>query len=115
VTPTTWANRFEKECRRLQKELGLLDWCFIFEREKGDGTISAEVNMHATAREATFTIYLFKQTDSPERIAFHEVLHVLLYEPLKAAAHHRSYRHKRVALEEHKGIERLVNFCLGQP
>jgi hypothetical protein len=115
VTPTTWANRFEKRCRELQVALGLTDWNFIYERKKGDGTMSAEVNMHATAREAVFTIYMFKQTDSPERIAFHEVLHVLYYETLKAAAHYRSYRHKRVALEEHRSIERLVNFFCGQP
>jgi hypothetical protein len=109
VKPKTWADRFEKEVRRLQAELGLLDWCFLYERKKGDGSISAEVNMSRQAREAVFTIYLFNQTDSPERIAYHEVLHVLLYEPLKEAAHRKSYKHREVGVAEHRAIERLVN------
>jgi hypothetical protein len=109
VKAAVWAARFEKEVRRLQKELGLLDWCFVYERKRGDGSVSAEVNMSREAREAIFTIYLFEQTDKPERIAYHEVLHVLLYETLQEAAHRGDYLHKEVANQEHRAIERLVN------
>lgn len=113
MKPKVWAARFEREVRRLQKKLGLTDWCFIYKRKKGDGGTSAEVNMSRECREAVFTAYLHDQTDSPERIALHEVLHVLYYETLQEAAHRGSYTHREVANQEHRAIERLVNWIDG--
>lgn len=108
-----WADRFESECRLLQLQFGLLDWCFIYERASGDGSKSAEVNMDRDAREAVFTTYLFDQTDNPERIALHEILHVIFVEPLEMAALRGDAEHVDVAREEHRGIERLVNYMRG--
>jgi hypothetical protein len=109
------AARFEKACREWQTKLGLLDWSFRFEAIKGDSTKHAEVNMDHDAREAIFTFYTRGQHDySPERLALHECLHVLLVETLEAAVLRANIDHRDVAREEHRAIERLVNVLDGR-
>lgn len=104
------AARFEKACREWQLRLGLLDWSFRFKAIKGDSTKHAEVNMDHDAREATFTFYTKgEHVYSPERLALHECLHVLLVETLEIAVLRAHVSHKDVEREEHRAIERLVN------
>lgn len=109
-----WTRRFEKECRRLQEAMGLLDWAFRFRAEKGDDK-AAQVDMDKDAREAVFTAYEGKQDDAPERVALHEVLHVVFNEMQELAACRGNHEHTDVAREEHRAIERLCNFVLGRP
>lgn len=115
MTPKAWAVRFEKRVRRLQVDLGLLDWCFIFERVKESGTFVAQVDMDRQCREAIFTVYLKAHRDSPERVALHEVLHVVMNEPQELAAERGNHNHKDVGIAEHIAIERMLNFILGRP
>lgn len=115
MTPAAWAARFERRVRRLQVELGLLDWCFTYEKAKADGTLVAQVNMNRECREATFTAYLKSHKDSPERIALHEVLHVIFNEPQELAAERGNHNNKDVGIAEHVAIERMLNFILGCP
>lgn len=110
-----WARRFEKSCRAWQEEFGLMDWAFLFEAKKGDGTKVAEVNMDREAREAIFTAYTRgKHLYPPERIALHEVLHVVLNEAIEIAALRGNHDHCDVAIEEHRAIERLTNVIDGR-
>lgn len=115
MTPQVWAARFEKRVRKLQVELGLLDWCFSYKTAKEDGTMVAQVNMDRECREAVFTVYLKSHRDSPERIALHEILHVIMNEPQELAAERGNHNHKDVGIAEHVSIERLVNFIMGRP
>lgn len=115
MTPATWAARFERHVRKLQVELGLLDWFFSFKTEKWDGDTVARVDMGRESREAVFTAFMGDHRDSPKRIALHEALHVLLMEPLDVAAQRGNPTHKDVQIEEHRAIERLLNFFDGRP
>lgn len=109
------ATRYEQACRDWQTKFGLLDWSFRFEVVKGDATKHAEVNMDHDAREAIFTFYTKGQhVYAPERLALHEVLHVLLVEVLEATALRASLTHPEVEREEHRAIERLVNVLGGK-
>lgn len=108
------AARFERGCRQWQARLGLMDWCFLFAPEKGDGTLCAQVHMDSDARSARFVYFTAtEQDDSPERIAFHEVLHVLYVETIELAARRGGATHFEVIREEHRAIERLCNAIVG--
>lgn len=109
-----WAERFETVCRELREEIGLHDWAFRFRVKKGDDTKAAQVDMDREAREAVFTAYTRgKHHDAPERVALHEVLHVVLNEMQEVAALRGNHEHMDVEIEEHRAIERLVNFIAG--
>lgn len=111
-----WASRFEASCRDWQTRLGLNDWAFRFRVKRGDDTKAAEVDMDRDAREAVFTAYTRgKHVDTPERVALHEVLHVVLNEMQEVAALRGNHEHKDVEIEEHRAIERLVNMIDGRP
>jgi hypothetical protein len=110
------AERFEAACCAWQTRLGLLDWAFRFKVEEGDDTKDAEVDMDHDARTAIFTYYTKgDHADPPERLAAHEVLHVLLVELLEAAVLRCHVEHKDVEREEHRAIERLLNALDGRP
>ena len=113
---TDLAARFEAACREWQVKLGLLDWSFRFRSEAGDGTKDAEVDMDHDAREATFTYYTDgEHAYTPERIAIHECLHVVLVEILEVAILRCHVEHPDVEREEHRAIERLLNVLDGRP
>jgi hypothetical protein len=116
MTGVEWAAQFEAAVRKLQVDLGLLDWAFRFETVEGDDTKAAEVNMDRDSREAVFTAYTKgEHPDTPERIAFHESLHVLVNEMQELAAERGNHDHRDVAREEHRFIERMGNFVFGRP
>lgn len=109
-----WPRRFEKEVRRLQGKLGLLDWTFRFKVEEGNKDTVAQVEMDRDARDACFTVFLSGPTsEPPERVALHECLHVLYTEAFDLAAQRAASQHPEVMREEHRAIERLCNFILG--
>ena len=114
MRPKAWVRRFETSCREWQVKLGLTDWTFRFETVKGDGTYVATVDMDAETREAKFKAFKYaKHDDPPERIGLHETLHVLFVEMLETAARRGDAAHVDVAREEHRAIERLVNYMEG--
>lgn len=113
-TPTTL--RFERACRKWQITLGLMDWTFTFRTDKQDGSRYADVSYDCDSRQATITAYTDTLTSArAERIALHEMFHVLLADVLRAAAARGDDGHKDVRLEEHRVIERLLNAIEGRP
>lgn len=109
------ARRFERSCLKWREAFGLYDWAFRFKVKKGNDTKAAEVDMDRDAREAAFTFYTKgRHPDSPERLALHEVLHVILNEAQEIAAIRGNHEHKDVEIEEHRAIERLVNVIYGR-
>jgi hypothetical protein len=115
MNATEWADRFEAAVRQWQERLGLYDWNFSYDRKPGDGLKAAEVNMDHDAREAVFTAYLWEQRDDPERIAFHEVLHVGMNDMEEMLVRRGDHEHPDVAREAHRFIERIVNLQYGRP
>lgn len=114
MTGKQWAKRFEESCCKWGAKLGMHDWAFSFRSEPGDGTKVAEVEMDRDAREAIFTAYTGgKHSFTPERIALHEVLHVLFNEMQEVTALRGNHEHRDVALEEHRAIERLLVLIIG--
>lgn len=109
-----WPRRFENEVRRLQAKLGLFDWTFRFKVEEGDGDTVASATMDKEARDVLFRIFLSGPTsEPPERVALHEVLHVVYTEAFDLAAQRGNAMHPDVVREEHRAIERLLNFLHG--
>jgi hypothetical protein len=108
--PTRWSRGFEAAVRRDQVKFGLTNWCFWFKVEEGDGTICAEVRMGREGRDATFVAFTkTEQDDPPERVARHEIYHVLLCDVLEICASRGSDRHIDTKIAEHEVIERLLN------
>lgn len=116
MTSTPWTRRFEKSCRAWQVTLGLTDWTLSFKLARADGTRQADVAYDVEGRQATITAYV-KTSDAsaPERVALHEMLHLLFADMLAAAAARASDTHADVGREEHKAIERLLNALEGRP
>lgn len=113
---TTPAQRFEAACRKWQVTLGLTDWTLTFKTTQGDGEHEADVGYNCETRQATITYY--KGVDDAakaERVALHEMLHVLLADMLQQAARRACDTHVDVAREEHRVIERLLNALDGRP
>lgn len=109
-----WAATFEREVSRLQVALGLLDWAIAFKVSDGDGSRVASVTMDLDGRTAVFECFRAGHTsEAPERVAFHEIMHVLLYEALELAAKRGDDNHADVQREEHKAIERLCHLVVG--
>jgi hypothetical protein len=108
--PTRWSRRFEAAVRRDQVRYGLTNWAFWFKTEAGDGTICAEVRMDREGRNATFVAFTkTTQDDPPEKVARHEVCHVLLCDMLEICARRASDTHLDTKIAEHEVIERWIN------
>jgi hypothetical protein len=114
---TPWTRAFEKACRQWQAKLGLTDWTLRFKVEKGDGSRWAHVNYDLDCRQVQVISYPSKDPPhaAPERIALHEMLHILLADYVNVAASKGSDTHDDVVREEHRAIERLLNALDGRP
>jgi hypothetical protein len=113
ITP---AKRFEASCRKWQVTLGLTDWTLHFKTAKADGAHEAMVEYNGENRHATITFFVgVKDALVAERVALHEMLHVLFADMLTIAAKRASDGHADVLLEEHRVIERLLNALDGRP
>lgn len=110
------ADRFEFACRKWQVTFGLTDWTLHFATAKADGSHEAEVAYNSENRHATITFYIgVKDALAPERVALHEMLHVLFADMLDASCRRASDGHPDVLREEHRVIERLLNCMDGRP
>jgi hypothetical protein len=107
--PTPWTKRFEASCRKWHVKLGLTDWTIRYAVEKASDTNEAEVAYNCDSRHAKITAYASAgEALSPERVALHEMLHLLFADVIEVAAQ-RGSSHADVAREEHRLIERLLN------
>lgn len=104
---TPWTRRFEKACRKWQTKLGLTDWSIAFSVGKTHPDNVADVAYDGPSRHATVTSYTAPTNANPERVALHEMLHLLFADMLRAAAQRGEF-HQDVVLEEHRAIERLT-------
>lgn len=106
-----WSDRFEATCRHIQQKLGLVDWTIHFKSapSKGD-RVEAMVEYEVEDRHATLTVFEGAETGlSPERVARHEMYHLLFADLLAMAATRGHPEHVDVMREEHRVIERLLN------
>ena len=113
MKPHRWSVRFEKACRQWQGKLGLTDWTILFKVGK-ESEAEADVVYNCTNRHATITSYITSDALSPERIALHEMLHLLFADMLEMAGQ-KGGDHADVGKEEHRAIERLLNTMDGKP
>ncbi len=113
--PTAWTRAFEQSCRQWQAKLGLTDWTLRFKVEKGDGSRWAHVEYDRECRQVQVTSFPDKTDADPDRIAEHEMYHLLLADYVCLAAERASDTHPEVIREEHRVIERLLNVKHGKP
>jgi len=117
MTIPPWNRRFEASCRDWQVRLGLMDWTLTFRVEPPSGNYEATICYDCASRQATLTSF---GAGTPgrtkaDRIALHEMLHLLFADTLVMAATRASDMHPDVGREEHRVIERLLNALEGRP
>lgn len=112
-----WTDRFETACRNWQATFGLTDWTIHFKSAESKGDrVEAMVEYEVEDRHATFTVFEGAATGlTPERVALHEVFHLVFADMLATAAQRGSAEQADVAREEHRVIERLLNVMDGRP
>ena len=89
-------------------KLGLKDWYVDIKHDQGGTDYEALVEYDKETRHATFTFYSAGQSSSYsiERLALHEVLHLLFADTIPEDCG------DDVAREEHRVIERLLHVLL---
>lgn len=86
---------------------GLLDWYVDFKLDTEGTDTEAQVEYDRNTRHATFTYFAAaNKSYSPDRLALHEVLHLLLGDLIPEDCG------DDVAREEHRVIERLLHVLL---
>lgn len=113
---TSWTRRFEQSCRAWQTKLGLTDWSITYKVDRMPGAW-ARVDYEVNDRSALITANGdMKGTGerAPERIALHEMLHLLFADMIDTAGK-RGADHVDTGRAEHALIERLLNAIEGRP
>lgn len=103
---------FKTACEHWRQWFGLLDWRLVFQRKpaEGDDGRMATVYLNGTARVAMLVLWEGLERSIPlERIALHEMLHVLVNDCIEIAGKRATALHDDVFLEEHRLIERLMS------
>lgn len=116
MKPTPWTRRFEKSCRAWQVTLGLTDWSITYRVGRCPGAW-ARIEYDVDARAALITANGDMKglgERAPERIALHEMLHLLFADMLDVAGK-RGSDHVDTGRAEHALIERLLNAIEGRP
>lgn len=86
---------------------GLLDWYVDFKLDMESQDTEAQVEYDRNTRHATFTYFAAaNKSYSPDRLALHEVLHLLFGDLIPEDCG------DDVAREEHRVIERLLHVLL---
>lgn len=104
---------FKLYCDEAIKKLGLVEWSMHYEHRHVEGSY-AETAWRLSAGVATVTFSTYwddlrpKTEDAIQRLAFHEVLHILMA-PLFAEASERYTNHLALETAEHLIIRRLEN------
>jgi len=98
---------FENEVRTWVDRFGLKDWYVDFKLDETATDAEAQVEYDKNTRHATFTYFAAAgKTYPPERLALHEVLHLLFGDLIPEDCG------DDVAREEHRVIERLLHVLL---
>ncbi len=114
MTPAARFAAFRKACLKWQQQLGLQDWRLMFELDRvSPSDRHARVLYNIQSRAAKLTYCARSETDqSIERLALHEMLHLLAAEMLALAGTRADNSHEDVIREEHRVIERLLKVLL---
>lgn len=114
MTPAAKFAAFRKACLKWQQQLGLQDWRLMFELDReAEPERHARVHYNIANRAAKLIYCARSETDqSIERLALHEMLHLLVAEALELAGARADGSHADVIREEHRVIERLLKVLL---
>ena len=107
---STYTNSFDAFAFSVEHwidKLGLKDWYIETKHDRGGTDCEAQVEYDKNTRHATFTYYsAATPSHSIERLALHEVLHLLMGDLIPEDCG------DDVAREEHRVIERLLHVLL---
>lgn len=106
---------FKRHALKWAGKFGLKDWRINFKSEKQDDGRMATIHINGDARVAEIILRYGKEKErdsSLERLALHEVLHLLLNDMAQAIARRASDMHDDALREEHKALERLIPVLL---
>lgn len=105
--------KFKAKVEQLINTLGLHDWHVTISHEQIGDRVAAQTQCNHVARHAS--IRLTKQNEgdfgiewNPERLAVHEVLHLLLWDYCETAAKLADVTHPLVVAQEHAVLHRLM-------
>ena len=114
MTPAAKFTAYRKACLKWQQQLGLADWRLMFELDRASSSDRhARVLYNVETRAAKLILCARSVTDqSIERLALHEMLHLLTADMLVLAGARADDAHADVVREEHRCIERLLKVLL---
>jgi hypothetical protein len=101
---------YEKRIGEWIQAFGLTDWAYRVQWAGKDVTNDGEVNYNTTSRFATFTIHpetQRKDSRGVEKLALHEVLHLLLADYTGQAEQY--FQVSYLVGMEHAIIQRIIN------
>lgn len=104
---------FEAAVRRYMSDFGMADWVVnVMHDQIGDG-VMAQVQYKAVGKYACFRLTKHTEFDygagtDPDRLALHEVLHLLLADFCETCAKLGDVGHDLVIAREHEVLHRLM-------
>jgi hypothetical protein len=105
---------FQRHARRWLQRFGLTDYRVNFRLEPKDDSRMATIRMNSDTRVAEITLRFGGERDSSlERLALHEVIHLMLADLTAVAATRANDMHADCIREEHRLIERVIPVILG--
>ena len=106
-------DRFAAKVEELIEKLGLHDWHVTVSHEQIGDRVAAQTQCNHVAKHAS--IRLTKQSEgdfgiewNPERLATHEVLHLLLWDFCETACKLGDVSHPLLVAQEHAVLHRLM-------
>lgn len=114
MTPAARFAAYRKACLKWQQLLGLQDWRLMFELDRTSAAdLNARVLYNVRTRAAKLVYCAKSNTEqSIERLALHEMLHLLVADMLELAGERGDGSHPEVVKEEHRLVERLLKVLL---
>lgn len=111
-TPSDFA-RFERAVRDYMSALGIHDWAVTIQHDQIGEGIMAQVQYKALGKSACFRLTKHTEFDygldkTPERLALHEVLHLLLADFCETSAKLADSTHDLVIAREHEVLHKLM-------
>lgn len=105
--------KFKAKCEQLIQKFGLQDWHLTFAHEQIGNGVSAQTQYNTTAHHASLRLTITTEGDyglefDVERLATHEVLHLLLADYCETVAKLGSSNHDLVVAQEHAVLHRLM-------
>lgn len=105
--------KFKARAEELINTFGLHEWHITISHEQIGGNVTAQTTCNHVARHAS--IRLTRQNDGefgiewdPERLATHEVLHLLMWDFCETTAKLADVTHPLVVAQEHALVHRLM-------